>query len=274
MLEIVPDGAAGCYVVRIDGRDQSYVDLSDPTRLAFDYVRRIGDVLDAVAPEGVPIRVVHAGGAGLTLPRYVAVTRPTSAQVVLEPATEVTARVREALPLPRRSGIKVRAIDGAAGIAALREDYADVLVVDAFEEGRVPRDLLVLEHFTEVARVLAPQGCYLLNLADRAPFALARDVIAGLREVFSTVMVSAEPATLRGRRPGNLLVTAGRGDVPLDELRRRAASSESPYQVLDDRRVRDTLGGGTPLRNVVPERSEARHHADGLGREAGEHHGA
>lgn len=249
VIEIVPDGAAGCFVVRIDGREQSYVDLNDPTRLAFDYVRRIGDVLDAVAPPGNPIRVVHVGGAGLTLPRYVAATRPTSAQVVLEPAEVLTARVREELALPRRSGIKVRAVDGVTGIAALRDDYADVVVVDAFEHGSVPIGLVEAAHFAEIGRVLQPEGCYVLNLVDQAPFALARDAVAGLREVFTSLMVSAEPATLRGRRPGNLLITAGRTGVPLTDLRRRAASSSAPYQVLDDRLVSDTLGGGHPLRN-------------------------
>ncbi len=248
LIEIAPDGAAGCFVVRIGGREQSYVDLGDPTRLAFDYVRRIGDVLDALAPAGEPIRVVHVGGAGLTLPRYVAATRPTSAQVVLEPATEVTARVREELPLPRRSGIKVRAVDGVTGIAALRDDYADVVVVDAFDAGKVPLGLVQAEHFAQLARVLRPDGCYVLNLVDEAPFTHARDTVAGLREVFSTLMVSAEPATLRGRRPGNLLITAARTRVPLEDLRRRAASSPAPYQVLDDRRVSDTFGGGRPLR--------------------------
>jgi spermidine synthase len=245
-LEIVPDGA-GRHVVRIDGRDQSCVDLTDLTHLAFDYVRRIGDVLDAVAAPGAPIRVVHVGGAGLTLPRYVAATRPTSAQVVLEPAVEVTARVRSELPLPRRSGIKVRPVDGVSGMAALRDDHADVVVVDAYDGGEVPRGLLEVEHLAEVARVLGPDGLYLLNLADRAPFGLARDAIAGLRGVLPSVMVSAEPATLRGRRPGNLLVVAGRAGVPVAALRRRAASSAAPYQVLDERRVSDSLGGGRPL---------------------------
>ncbi|CAN5364762.1 fused MFS/spermidine synthase [soil metagenome] len=243
-LEIISDGPEGCFVVLIDGREQSYVDLSDPTRLVFDYVRRIGDVLDSVAPPGQPIRVVHVGGAGLTVPRYVAATRPTSAQVVLEPDEAVTARVREDLPLPRRSGIKVRPVDGVTGIAELRDDYADVVVVDAYEGGRVPPELLGADHFAEIDRVLSGDGHYVLNLADEAPFAVARDAIAGLREAFSTLMVSAEPATLRGRRPGNLLVTAGRGGVPLEELRRRASTSPSPYQVLDDRKVSDSFGGG------------------------------
>lgn len=250
MLEIIPDGAEGRFLVTVDGRDQSYVDLLDPTHLVFDYVRRIGDVIDAAAPPGVPLRVVHVGGAGLTLPRYVAATRPTSAQVVLEPDEEVTARVREALPLPRRSGIKVRPVDGAAGLAALRDDHADLLVVDAFQDGRVPEDLLDVEHAAQAARVLHEKGYYVLNLADRAPFTLAREVVAGLREVFSTLAVSAEPATLRGRRAGNLLVTASRSSVPLAALRRSAASSPAPYQVLDDRRVSDSLGGGRPRRRA------------------------
>ena len=47
--------AAGELVVRLDGRDQSHLDLRDPTRLAFDYVRRIGDVLDARRPAGAPL---------------------------------------------------------------------------------------------------------------------------------------------------------------------------------------------------------------------------
>ena len=62
----------------------SHVDLDDPTRLDFEYVRWFGDVLDTWAPEGEPLRVVHLGGAGCTLARYVAATRPGSRQVVVD----------------------------------------------------------------------------------------------------------------------------------------------------------------------------------------------
>jgi len=36
----------------VNGVAQSYVDLDDPEHLEFDYVRRIGDVVDLVHPAG------------------------------------------------------------------------------------------------------------------------------------------------------------------------------------------------------------------------------
>ncbi|MFA6576520.1 MAG: fused MFS/spermidine synthase [Nocardioides sp.] len=243
MWEIVATERAGGFVLRHDGRDQSHVDLDDPTYLAFDYVRRMGDVVDAMGEPGAPLRVVHVGGAGMTLPRYVAATRPTSPQIVLEPDTEVTELVRAELPLPRRSGIKVRPVDGRSGIAALRDGQADLVILDAYDDGLVPADLLTREHFQDVARVLGA-GTYLLNLSDRAPFAHTRRVLAGLRESFGRLAMGAEPATLRGRREGNLMVLASTAPLPLAALRLRAQASAAPYRVLDAALVSDSFGGG------------------------------
>ena len=78
MSEIVPGDRPGSFVLRLDGMNQSYVDLRHPLHLEFEYVRRIADVLDAAAPTGAPVRVVHVGGAAMTLPRYVAASRPRS----------------------------------------------------------------------------------------------------------------------------------------------------------------------------------------------------
>lgn len=246
-LEIVPADRPDSYVLRLDGQDQSHVDLADPTRLAFDYVRRIGDVLDLCAPPGEPVRVAHVGGAGMTLARYVAVTRPRSWQVVMEPVAHVTEQVRAELPLPARSGVKVRPVDGLTGVTALPDDHVDVLVVDAFAGGRVPGELVTVGFVEQAARVLRADGLLLLNLADRAPFRWTRRVVAGVRQLFPQVLVSAEPATLRARRGGNLLLVAARGEVPLQGLRERARSNTAPYRVLDEALVRDTLGGGVPF---------------------------
>ncbi len=239
--EVVPTEHAGGFLVRVDGRDQSYVDLDDPTRLVFDYVRRMGDVVDVLAPEAT--RVVHVGGAGLTLARYVAATRPGTGQVVMEPDEELTALVRERLPLPRASGIKVRPVDGVTGVAALRDGHAHLVVIDAYQDGEVPEELLGAPFLADLARALAPGGLVLLNLADRAPFPRARDAVARLRAAIGPVVLSAEPATLRARRPGNLLLVAG-ADPPLAALRRSATTSAAPYRVLDERQVSDSFGGG------------------------------
>jgi spermidine synthase len=246
--EVVRADRPGAWLVRVDGRDQSYVDLEDPTHLAFDYVRRLGDVVDLHRPPGEPTRVVHVGGAGLTLARYVATTRPRSAQVVLEPDQTLTELVRDALPLPRRSGVKVRAVDGRAGVRQLRDASADLVVLDAYADGRVPAELVAPAFFADVARVLAADGWFLLNLSDRAPFRGTRDAVAGLRGVFTRTLVAAEPATLRARRAGNLTVVAGRdaaaADALVGALRQRAAGGALAARVLDHQQVSDSLGGG------------------------------
>src|SRR3954447_6062350 len=74
----------GSWMLLVNGTPQSHVDLDDPAHLEFEYVRRIGHVLDRGAPGGRPLDVVHLGGGAMTLPRYVAVTRPGSRQRVAE----------------------------------------------------------------------------------------------------------------------------------------------------------------------------------------------
>jgi spermidine synthase len=246
----------GSFMLRMDGMDQSYVDLDDPTRLVFDYVRRIGDVIDAHAPAGAPLRVLHVGGAGLTLPRYVAATRPRSAQIVLEPDGGLIEQVRAELPLPPRSGIKIRPVDGRAGLAAVREDTHDLVVVDAFAGGRMPAELTTVEAWTEVGRVLVPGGRLVANLVDAAPFKHARRVLAGIRRAFAGVVVTAESATLRGRRQGNLVVVGSTADAAagmVAALEAAAARAGSPYRILDPRAVSDTLGGGTAFTDADAE---------------------
>ena len=157
---VLPDPhSPGAWVVRVGGADQSWVDPDDPTRLEFDYMQRLADQLDHHAPPGQRMRVVHVGGAAMTLARYVAHTRPTSPQIVLEPDAALTEEVRAKIPLPRTSGIKVRPVDGRSGIEAMRDDYADVVVVDAFDGARVPGDLVSIDF---------PTGFHRYDIAEAA----------------------------------------------------------------------------------------------------------
>ena len=92
---MLPDPAQpGAWIVRMGTTDQSHVDPENPTHLEFDYMQRIAVHLDHHAPVGERYRVIHLGGAGLTLARYVAHTRPTSPQIVCEPDAALTELVR------------------------------------------------------------------------------------------------------------------------------------------------------------------------------------
>lgn len=247
-MRLVPDRDRGRgFLLQVGRTDQSYVDLEDPEWLEFDYIQRMADALEAFEPTRRPIRVIHVGGAGMTLARYVASTRPRSPQIVLEPDEALTSYVREYLPLPPRSGIKVRGIDGRSGLAEMRADYADVVIFDAFNGARVPADLTTVESLAKAAEVLVPGGLLMLNLTDRAPFDYVRRVLAGLRGEFPHVLLSAEPATFKGRRFGNVLVCASRADLPAMNLATRASRSAFPYRVIAGDAVRQSFAAAKPF---------------------------
>jgi spermidine synthase len=241
----------GGWLLTIDRIRQSYVDLDDPTYLDFEYVQAFADVLDAL-PDG-PLAITHVGGGACTLARYVAATRPRSSQIVLEPDVALTALVRARLPLPRGARIKIRPVDGRAGVAALAPASADVVVLDAFHGGRVPADLTTAEFLADVARVLRPGGVLLANVADGPPVTYTRRVLATVRTVLPATLVIAEPAVLKGRRYGNVVVAASRAALPVAALRRASARAPFPRTVtVDFGGSARSLTDADPLRSPQP----------------------
>src|SRR5580693_6005600 len=91
------------WMLLTGGVPQSHVDLDDPRHLELEYMRRLGHLIDLAAPAGAPLRVLHLGGGGLTLARYVAATRPGSRQLAVEADSEVAMLVRRRLPLDQPS---------------------------------------------------------------------------------------------------------------------------------------------------------------------------
>src|SRR5579872_2323698 len=83
------------WMLLIGGIPQSHVDLDDPRHLELEYVRVLGHVIDLAGPAAAPLRVLHLGGGGLTLARYVAATRPGSTQLAAESDPEVAGLVRQ-----------------------------------------------------------------------------------------------------------------------------------------------------------------------------------
>jgi SAM-dependent methyltransferase len=240
----------GAWMLLVNSTPQSHVDLDDPAHLEFEYVRRIGHVLDLAAEEGAPLDVVHLGGGALTLPRYVAVTRPGSRQRVAEIDEPLTELVRAHLPLPRNARIRVRAADAREAVASMHPASADVVVTDVFAGARTPAHLTTVEYAQEIHRVLRPGGVLAANVADGPPLAFARAQAATLRAVFAHVCLIAEPGTFRGRRFGNLVAVASDAPLPIAALVRRCAGDPMPSRVVEGAELDRFVGAARPIADV------------------------
>ncbi len=245
----------GSWVLMVNGTPQSHVDLTDPTHLEFEYVRRMGHVLDLAAAPGAALDVVHLGGGALTLPRYVASTRPGSRQRVIEFDQPLTDLVRDYLPLPRNARVRVREADARAALPTLHPASADVVVTDVFAGARTPAHLTTVEFAREVARVLRPGGYYAANVADGPPLRFARSQVATLREVFRHVCLLAEPGTMRGRRFGNLVAVASDAELPLAGLSRACARDPMPSRVVDSEDLERFVGRALTVTDAEAEPS-------------------
>ncbi|MEU8651815.1 fused MFS/spermidine synthase [Streptomyces sp. NPDC048737] len=235
------------WLLTVDGAPQSYVDLDEPTHLEFEYARRLGHVLDTVAEAGRALDVLHLGGGALTLPRYLAVTRPGSRQDVVEADRGLLDLVAEQLPVPAGTGITLHAADARDWLEAAPTASADILVADVFGGSRVPAHLTTLSYAREAGRVLRADGVYLANLADAAPFAFLRSQLATFAVVFEHLAVIAEPAVLRGRRFGNAVLVAAHHPLDVPPLARRTASDAFPARVEHGASLREFTGDARPV---------------------------
>ncbi|WP_433593136.1 spermidine synthase [Nocardia sp. CA-145437] len=217
------DERPGGWLLSVNGIAQSYVDLDDPTYLELEYMRYLGYVVDSLEPAGAPLDTVHIGGGGGTFARYLSAVRPGSRHLVIE-ADEALARfVDERLGLRSVPGVELRIGDGSTEIATLPTDFAHLVVADAFEGLRMAAGITGPAFTAEVARVLRPDGVYLLNLVG------AR---IHLDDIHSTFPYRAllDGDVFAGYQ-GNRVLAASRVPLPLDALYRQAERAFPPVRV-------------------------------------------
>jgi spermidine synthase len=232
------------WMLLVDGVPQSHVDLDDPGYLDFEYVRRLGHVIDTAAPSDQPLRVLHLGAGALTLARYVTATRPGSSQLAVEDDAALVDLVRRKLPL---RGVRVRIGDARAVLERLRAGSYDVVIADVFAGGRTPAHLTSVEFMTAVRGVLRSAGVFAANVADGAPLAHARAQVATAQAVFAQVALIADAAVLRGRRFGNLVLVASEEPLPAEALTRLTAADPMPGRVLSGAELTRFTGGAKPV---------------------------
>jgi hypothetical protein len=264
VAELVADAdRPRAWTLRVDGIPQSHVDLDDPLYLEFEYMRRLGHLADLAAPAGKPLRVLHLGGGGLTLARYVAAARPGSSQLAVDADGALVSLVRRLLPLDqpaRRAGaaraggeraragrVRVRVGDARAVLAEVQAGSFDLVIADLFTGARTPAHVTSVEFAAAAAAALAPPGIFAANMGDGPPLAHARARVATVRAVFPHACLIADPAVLRGRRFGNLVLAASRQELPAAALARLTAGDPFPGRVIGGADLDRFASGARPV---------------------------
>jgi SAM-dependent methyltransferase len=245
-VDVDPDRASG-RALWLDTLRHSYVDLADPTHLELTYTQVLGDVVDAVAPTGDALDVVHVGGGGFTMPRYVEATRPGSDNLVLELDEEVVDLAERELGLQLDDDLRVVTGDARIGIADLPSASADLIVGDAFGGRAVPWHLATREFVTDIARVLRPDGVLAQNVIDLPPLGFLRAELATMRDVFEHVAVIAPAPRLAGHEGGNFIILASDRPLPLDDILAANAARGDDDQALGDAEAVDDFIGGADV---------------------------
>ena len=260
---IVVDDVVGRVEVRRDPRNPSVrlleiggqlhgaIDLERPERLPLDYLARMGAVLDALLPAG-PSRVLHLGGGAFALPRALAVRRPELDQVVVEQSRQIIRLAERELGLRGTASLAVVHDDARAALERCDDGSVDAITCDAYVGGEVPRHLTTVEFAVDVARVLKPRGCYLVNLIDAPPWPVLSVHAATSRTALPHLVAVAAPAIAALQAYGNLLLVASRRPVHRPTLEWRVRDSVLPTALVAGGRLAALATHGRP-----------RHDADG-----------
>ncbi len=207
---VADDDRPGGRSLLLDRLRHAHVDLDDPTHLEIRYVRLLAAASDTL-PDG-PIDVLHVGGGGFSMPRWLTATRPGSTHTVLELDTELVDIARDELGLDDAGAMEILTGDARLHLPGLDTNGYDLVIGDAFGGDAVPWHLTTLEVMTELRRALRPDGVFAMNVIDRSPNAFVNAEAATVSEVFDWVgLIEPSNGTDAGRV--NQIVLAGSSPI-------------------------------------------------------------
>jgi spermidine synthase len=223
----------GGFVLSIGGAEQSHVDLADPADIFYEYLRRIGHVVDLAAPWGEPITALHLGAGALTLARYIQATRPGSVQYAVELERELLDFVLQRLPMPAGTRLHTVIGDARESLAALPAELRfDVVILDIFSGPEAPEHIACTGFYQEAAARLTPRGVLIVNVGDEPGLTLVRSQVAAMRRAMTDVAAFAETGMFAGRYPGNIILAGTQSAWPDAWTAALTARGPHPAKVL------------------------------------------
>jgi spermidine synthase len=163
----------------LDNLIHGYFILGHPERLDYEYEHIYGLVAHRVAAarakaagksnaSQAPLRTLFLGGGAYTFQRYMQYKYPETSVDVAEIDPAVTRANYMATGLPRDTTIKTHFGDARQFVEknqGAKKDY-DIVFGDAFNDFSVPWHLTTHEFNDKLARMLGPDGVYMINIID------------------------------------------------------------------------------------------------------------
>ncbi|QGH69843.1 spermidine synthase [Pseudactinotalea sp. HY158] len=250
-VELAYDIERTQVTVLLGGVESSHLNLLDPADLTFEYMQHMQAVIRAAFPPAGPggaprLRALHLGAAGCAMARAIEAEWPDSRQLAVEIDGLLAQYMREWFELPRAPRLRIRVGDARAAVDSPGPARYEVVLRDAFADRVVPQHLRTVEFTRAVAARLTEDGIYLANVADRPPLPVARREAATLAAVFAHVGIVAEPAILRGRRYGNVVLVGSHRPLP-DTAARLLRSMPVAARLVTGPQALDFLAGHRPF---------------------------
>jgi hypothetical protein len=171
-----PEGKKRTLV--LDNLIHGYFILDHPERLDYDYEHIYALVADRVArskakavdptkPAGPGLSTMFLGGGAYTFQRYILHKYPNSSADVAEIDPAVTRANHKALGLPEKTPIETHWGDARQYVERNQDKKQfDIIFGDAFNDFSVPWHLTTREFNEKLAKMMGPQGVYMINIID------------------------------------------------------------------------------------------------------------
>ena len=236
----------GGRTLYLDTLRHSCVHLDDPTALDFSYAQIMADVITTLGDGSEPLRALHIGGGGFTMPRYLEAVRPGSQSVVLELDPTLVSIAETELGLEQSPSLRVRVGDARVSLLDQPAGRFDLVIGDAFGGQAVPWHLTTEEFVRGVRKTLAEGGVYAINLIDYPPLGFARAEAATLQAVFRNVAVVAPQPRIDRIEGGNFVLVASDAPLDVEGIKAANAARGDTDEVATGARV-DAFIGSAPV---------------------------
>ncbi|MEN6578599.1 MAG: fused MFS/spermidine synthase [Phycisphaerales bacterium] len=214
--------------------------LGDATNLQYFYARIWAALTHGLAENKTDLSMMVLGSGGYAFPQYLQAVRPGSRVEVVEVDPGVTEAAMAAFGLDKDTPIRTVNLDARCYVDRLLQgrgkDQArryDFIYTDALNDYAVPFYLVTQEFNDKIARLLADDGAYMVNVIDTYDNGRLVGAVANtLRQTFPRVYVITSEISLPSLQDTFVVVASKRQIDPAEILAEH--NKHLKFRLLDD----------------------------------------